>query len=290
MTMIKNEKAVRQRTDNLREKSESEIVMTTENGVQRLSYLTQSAAKKEWKFKAVAGGFAVTAYLGKEKDILIPFEIAGKPVVSIGTGSYYGTVMDTFFNVVKITIPYGVKEINGDAFDSCESLEYVSIPDSVTKIGKYAFSSCKALKTLDIPHSVICIGNRAFAESGLTEITIPASVEELGDYAFEECESLIRLDFEDGFNGYIIQPQTIVDSCTSLSYITLPSPNLNEISFDTRHIKKAVLGQDVNIDLWIPYTTVDEMEFPHGSNIYDIIDGCVYTKDHKKIIFRTSNC
>ncbi len=68
-------------------------------------------------------------------DVVIPAEIDGLPVTSIGTFAFWW----------------------------CPSLTSVIIPDSVTNIGEDAFGSCSSLTSITIPESVKSIGNDAFS-------------------------------------------------------------------------------------------------------------------------------
>mgnify|MGYP002543931583 CR=1 FL=1 len=149
-------------------------------------------------------------------DVVIPSEIDGKAVTSIG----------------------------GYAFSDCKSLTSITIPDSVTSIGYYAFRGCtnlarvditdiaawckinfdvynpdavvnadtsnpliyahnlylneKLVANLEIPDGVTSIGKSAFSGcSSLTSVTIPDSVTSIGDYAFRGCSNLNRVDITD---------------------------------------------------------------------------------------------
>ena len=63
-------------------------------------------------------------------DAIIPAEIEGVAVTSIGDYSFYG----------------------------CDSLTSVTIPASVTSIGNFAFRYCTSVPSIDVPDSVTSIG------------------------------------------------------------------------------------------------------------------------------------
>ena len=99
-------------------------------------------------------------------EVVIPSEIEGVPVTSIG--NY--------------------------AFNGCSSLTSIIIPDSVTSIGDSAFYRCSGLTSITIPDGVTSIGNKAFERcSGLTSIIIPDGVISIGDCTFLGCSCLTSI-------------------------------------------------------------------------------------------------
>ena len=146
-------------------------------------------------------------------DIVIPAEIDGVPVTSIGN--------DAFCNcssLKSITIPDSVTSIGEYAFNMCENLISVEIPDSVTNIGEFAFgwtpwlgekieenplvivnnilisgAGCKG--DIVIPDGVTTIQSQAFyANTDLTSIVIPDSVTSIGSMAFWSCAYLTSIN------------------------------------------------------------------------------------------------
>ena len=100
--------------------------------------------------------------------VVIPAEIAGKPVTSIGRS----------------------------AFSGCTGLTSVTIPSSVTSIGDFAFYNCRGLASVTIPSSVSTIGQWAFCNcTGLTIVTIPSGVTSIGGEAFYRCTGLTSTVF-----------------------------------------------------------------------------------------------
>ena len=124
-----------------------------------------AATDGDYTYQVLADGTAeITGYTGSATELVIPSEIDGYPVTSIG--DY--------------------------AFGDCTALTSIVIPDSVTRIGRWAFEHCSSLMSIKIPDSVMSIELAAFKGcSSLTSITIPNSVTRVNDYVFYDCFSLV---------------------------------------------------------------------------------------------------
>ena len=180
----------------------------------------------------------ITKYKGTAKEVVIPSEIDGKPVTSIGFSAFKSCTALT-----SITIPNSVTSIGASAFNSCTALTSITIPNSVTSIGDYAFSACYNLTSIEIPESVTSISNDAFINctslnsvklpasltsigleafyncSSLTSISIPKSVTSIDRHAFRYCKSLKSIEIPDGVTS--IGDHTF-SGCTSLRAIVIP--------------------------------------------------------------------
>ena len=140
------------------------------------------------------GGITITGYTGDETELVIPGEIDGKGVTSIGDSAFRDCS-----SLTSIKIPAGVTSIGDFAFEYCYGLTSIEIPAGVTSIGESAFEDCSGLTSIEISAGVTSIGNRAFYNcSGLTSIEIPAGVTSIGVSAFEECESLTSIEIPAG--------------------------------------------------------------------------------------------
>ncbi len=114
------------------------------------------------------GTLEIVGYYGDDRDtmtdIVIPAEIDGKSITSIG---------DSAFNNCKslesVTIPNNVTIIESFAFSDCKNLAYVSLSDGLTEIGDYAFKNCPNIKEITIPNSVFLIGSYALGFYGEKE-------------------------------------------------------------------------------------------------------------------------
>ena len=176
---------------------------------------TCSTDAKYFAYEEVEGGISITGYsIEGGLDVVIPSNINGKQVVSIGNDAFttrgveptgistnkieyniqplynkkdnyevvpLGTASDGL-GITSVIIPNTVKIIGEGAFRH-NNLTSVEIPDTVISIGDYAFYFNK-LTSVTIPNSVISIGNSAFYGNKLTSVTIPNSVTSIGNSAF----------------------------------------------------------------------------------------------------------
>ena len=193
----------------------------------------------------------ITGYTGSATEIVIPSELDGYTVTSIGDWAFSDCT-----SLTSIVIPDGVTSIRDWAFYSCDSLSSIVIPDSVTSIGERAFRDCSSLTSIDIargnayytsengvlfnkdkteliqypagkpsteyriPKSVTIIGEDAFYScDSLSSIVIPDSVTSIGDFAFRYCGSLMGIDIPDSVTSigdYAFQ------YCSALTSIVIP--------------------------------------------------------------------
>lgn len=99
-------------------------------------------------------------------------------------------------DVVKVTLPAGLKSIGKAAFAGCTSLTTLTWPATLDSIADYAFAGCTALKAVSLPASVQVVGNGAFMRcTSLTSLTVASSsrLRSLGDVALMDCPALTTL-------------------------------------------------------------------------------------------------
>ena len=130
----------------------------------------------------------ITKYNGEEENAVIPSEIDGKKVTTIGYDAFSGCS-----GLASVTIPDGVTTIGDDAFSGCSGLASVTIPHSVTRIGSGAFSGCIGLASVTIPDSVTKIGEGPFGScSGLTSIIVEEGNPQYNSR--DNCNAIIKTD------------------------------------------------------------------------------------------------
>ena len=151
-------------------------------------------------------------------DLIIPGELDGYRVTSIGTGAFRKASY-----MKSVSIPDGVTKIGAFAFDNCKSLVSIHVPDSVQFIGKQAFNNCPKLTDVSIPEGVTSIEQATFSYcTALKKIVIPDSVVSIGSSAFSQCKSLENVNIPSGityiesgtFSGCSFTEITIPDSVT----------------------------------------------------------------------------
>ena len=184
----------------------------------------------------------------------------GKPITKIGNHAFGDCL-----NITSVVIPDSITYIGEGAFKRCSNIEEITIPDSVTHIGSGAFYRCSKLEEIIIPDSVTYIGAGAFSSCDhLTSITIPDSVTHIGVGAFEEClrltDAVILCNTETMFGK-------IFTDCSSLEKITF--------------------GPDVSYADGIHgnYQNLSEISVSEENNYFRSIDGALYSKDRKTLIY-----
>lgn len=118
------------------------------------------------------------------------FKINSKGVLTAYTG-----------NAEIVEIPSGVKKIGRNVFSGCKNLIKISIPEGVTEIDDHSFFMA-GMEAVLLPDSLEKIGNGAFKYcENLQEINLPLiEVLEIGENAFTGCKKLVD---EEGF--FILQ-------------------------------------------------------------------------------------
>ena len=195
----------------------AQIAVQTVNSITETVEVTVTAS--DYEYTVSDASVTITKYTGSGSDVVIPSEINGLPVASIGSDAFLSCE-----SVLSVTIPDTVTDIGDDAFASCINLAHIIIPASVTTVGRDVFYRCAELKTAGpigsgsdieygwteeipdnafecaglvsavLPDTIVSIGKRAFDFcTALESITIPESLTGIGFAAFQDCENLAKV-------------------------------------------------------------------------------------------------
>jgi hypothetical protein len=264
------------------------MIVTVENGSkwilqqQDYSFRISSTSStldsnSSMKYRIEMGSIIITDYIGSEKDLIIPNEINGKPVVAIDANIIF---QHSFYEkqLTSVIIPESVSIIDSEAFAK-NQLSSIIIPNNVTIVGYRAFAE-NQLTNIIIPSSVINIDGYAFVENQLTNVIIPSGVINIGDYAFAENQltnviipnSVINIGkyaFYDNRLNSVIIPEGV----KRIGYGAFSGNNLKNITLPDS-VETIEGGYTFGIDL----TSISVSE---NHPYFKSIDGVLFSKDGK---------
>lgn len=84
-------------------------------------------------------GIEITKYKSNDEIAIIPNEIEGQPILSIGKNAFKGSL------VKEVYLPETLMSIGDRAFEDCSNLTSILIPHNTNTIGKMVFSGCPML-------------------------------------------------------------------------------------------------------------------------------------------------
>lgn len=149
----------------------------------------------------------------KSRDkLILPDEIDGKTVVSIGEGAFAYSKFQT------VTFSKNILKIENSAFKNSKSLFDVRLNDGLTYIGDFAFVNCSNLVSITFPYGLTTIGDHAFYHArSLSSISFETKSNDenedkftygpklryIGDFAFYDTHlySSIIFDFDIDYIG-----------------------------------------------------------------------------------------
>ena len=252
----------------------------------------------DYRYTVLGDGTAeIVKYTGKSTDVIIPKELNGRTVTSIGDGAFFrcGSVKSVVIPGSITNIGEGVfggdSELNsiivspdnpaletkdGVLFSKADKrlvycpgreAETYVIPDGTQIIGDNAFLNynCRSLKEIIIPDSVKTIGNSSFSNCrNLLSIEIPEHVTSIGDRAFDSCNDLVRVKLPASLT-YI--GDAAFAFCYDLENISIPE--------NVETVGNAVFKgcSEINIEL------------ADNHRYLEVIDGVLFSKTDKRLIW-----
>ncbi|MBR1430318.1 leucine-rich repeat protein [Ruminococcus sp.] len=123
-------------------------------------------------FEAVEGGYSLVKIASSTKDLVIPDEVNGYPVVSVREDlSMDSKHMD---DIESVKLGKNVRIINDHAFTDCSKLTSLELNDVLEYVGECAFTNALIETPLAFPETIKTIGDNAFSRSQrIPSVTIP---------------------------------------------------------------------------------------------------------------------
>ncbi len=184
----------------------------------------------------------ITSYEGSGGTAVIPSEVNGIPVRTVGAGLY---ALDKFnankltgiiipdsvtniadyafwqcYTLANVTLANSVKTIGYGAFAYCNVLTSITIPDSVTSLGNYAFYRARVMTSATIGRGITSLGQAVFSDSPLLAgIAIPDTVTSIGDYAFNNNNGMASVTIPSSVTAI---GKYAFGNCDSLTSVVIP--------------------------------------------------------------------
>lgn len=193
----------------------------------------------EYDYSSRINGVTIRSYFGKDKEVIIPREIDGKPVKTIASG-----VFRDCEKLESVIISDGIEEIDSNVFRDCKSLANVVIPESVKLIRGGAFIGTPWLenKRKESPF-VIVNGILIDGMACRGDIVIPDSVREICDEAFQDCGAVTGVTIADGVK---LIDYRAFRGCKALTGVIIPNSvtHIGEDAFDDCELLKNITIPD----------------------------------------------
>lgn len=175
--------------------------------------------ENNFKFKCDSDNNAIIAeYYGKEKNVVIPDELIGSPVIGFEQTAFYeNSTMEhiTFGKNIKtipamcfassalqeVTLPSTLTALVWGAFQNCTAMTEVKFDNpNITTIPRHCFNGCAQLKNVEISNGITTIEEYAFANcTAEMSVFIPDSVTEISSNAFYNCGNLTIFCAKDSY-------------------------------------------------------------------------------------------
>ena len=155
------------------------------------------------------------------ENVVIPGEIGGTKVVTIGDNAFY-----EYESIRFVIVPEGVAVIGVNAFSGCWKLQDVQLPSTLKRIENYGFYGCP-LRYVRLPKGLEFIGSCGI--NGASVLTVEgASVKAGGKDAFGGIDTRISVEFLDDVPEGLVNIDLF--SANAISVISYPRKHAEEWS------------------------------------------------------------
>lgn len=172
-------------------------------------------------------------------------------------------------NITSVIVEEGVTHIGSEAFYynyGGQTITSLTLPCSLKSIGDKAFCYALNIESIEFPQGLVSIGKEAFRLCHLKEVSFPDTMETIGEYAFYLNKfQLINLGKGVRSIGSFAFSGKYDDEC-KLESVTIPASveNMDSAFCGCDDLKEIILAENGN---------------------FKSIDGIIYSKDGKKLIF-----
>lgn len=150
---------------------------------------TGGAAAMEFEYEIINGAACITAYKGRAEQLVLPEEIEGVPVLSIGKNAFNGNR-----HIKKVEMGKNVRRIEANAFFYCTELRELKLNQGLEYIGDFAFHKCPIANVL-LPKSLKEIGLKCFhAMENYDDFRQDISVEQDNEHIFTDGHALYTVN------------------------------------------------------------------------------------------------
>ena len=185
----------------------------------------------------VDGDVSLLAYVGENKDIVLPDSLAGLKYEVYDKAFAYSSITSVEItdgaaivgnyafascsSLAKVTLSARETIFYASVFENCIFLKEVVIADHVTALGESMFRNCASIKEITLPKSLVTLESSVFRFcTSLTRVEFLSPVREIGEYAFYGCTSLTDIVMAEG-SGMI--GMYAFASCSGLKTVELPA-------------------------------------------------------------------
>ena len=239
----------------------------------------------------------ITGYTGNDTDLVIPEEINGYKVVSIGFRAF-----ENCKSLKSVAMPAGISYIDSRAFAGCSSLRNVKLPQGLEKVSSSVFMDCISLTDIELPSSLRSTSEMTFAGcTGLSSIYLPAGMKVYGS-GFVGCDSLEKIEvgvdhkYYKSVDGVLLSKDgTTLIACPAgkSGDFVIPS-GVNQI--ETRAFAGSTKLKSLKIPAHIRIENMQRLGLEHCWNLAEIqadpanpdimsSDGIIYSKDGKELLY-----
>lgn len=239
------------------------------------NYEVETGCDLDWQDKPVSvkelsayvqKGIRITAYNGFDSErIIVPKEINGLPVISIGPKAFENA------SISELILPSSIVAICNSAFKGCKKLNKIDLPNHLIYLGRYAFAY-SGISSLTFPDSLSVINSSCCSNcKNLTTAILGKATTTLSYHAFSECPNLSQISLPESTK--VIEDGAFGD--TSIRVLILPS-KMKSIDHDafkgyerrSTKVTCVFLGRDTEVkaDRYNSFSAVECIYCLPGSN------------------------